>query len=44
LLLARVEGKSRAEYLDGPMRERASALAIDLMRRPAMTVAEVFAR
>jgi hypothetical protein len=44
LLLARVEGKSPAEYLDAAMRERASVLAIDLMRRPAGSVAEVFAR
>ena len=44
LLLARVEGKSPAEYLDGAMRLKASALAIDLMRRPARSVAEVFAR
>lgn len=44
LLLARVEGKSPAEYLDTAMRERASTLAIDLMRRPAKSVAEVFAR
>jgi 5-methylthioribose kinase len=44
LLLARVEGKSPAEYFDAAMRERAGSLAIDLMRRPAMTVAEVFER
>ncbi len=44
LLLARVEGKSPAEYFNAAMRERASALAIDLMQRPARSVAEVFAR
>jgi len=44
LLLARVEGKSPAEYLDVAMREHASALAIALMQRPARSVAEVFAR
>ncbi len=44
LLLARVEGKSPAEYLDEAGRERARSLALGLMRRPAASVAEVFAR
>jgi 5-methylthioribose kinase len=44
LLLARVEGKSPAEYLDGGMRQRAAALALDLMNCPAASVGEVFLR
>jgi 5-methylthioribose kinase len=44
LLLARVEGKSPAEYLDAAMRRRARALALDLMRRPAESAEEVFER
>lgn len=44
LLLARVEGKSPAEYLDDAGRERARSLALDLMRRPAVSVTEVFSR
>jgi tRNA A-37 threonylcarbamoyl transferase component Bud32 len=44
LLLARVDGKSPVEYLDESARERARALALDLMRRPAGSITEVFAR
>jgi len=44
LLLARVEGKSPAEYLDAGMRERSAALALDLMSRPPASVGEVFLR
>lgn len=44
LLLARVEGKSPAEYFDAAMRLRASALATDLMSRPATSPEELFAR
>jgi tRNA A-37 threonylcarbamoyl transferase component Bud32 len=44
LLLARVEGKSPAEYLDAAMQLRARTLALDLMQRPAQSPAEVFER
>jgi tRNA A-37 threonylcarbamoyl transferase component Bud32 len=44
LLLARVDGKSPAEYLDVAMRDRARNLAKDLMRHPAASLKEVFAR
>jgi 5-methylthioribose kinase len=44
LLLARVEGKSPAEYLDAGMRQRAAALAMDLIGNPAHSVEDVFAR
>lgn len=44
LLLARVDGKSPAEYLDETGRERGRALALDLMRHPAGSIPEVFAR
>jgi hypothetical protein len=44
LLLARVEGKSPAEYLDAAMRLRAAELALDLMRHPVTSVEELFAR
>ena len=44
LLLARVDGKSPAEYLDAPMRERAASLALSLMRKPASSFGEVLAR
>jgi 5-methylthioribose kinase len=44
LLLARVDGKSPAEYLDEGMRGRARDLAKDLMRHPAGSVREVFER
>jgi len=44
LLLARVDGKSPVEYLDESARERARALAFDLMQRPAGSITEVFAR
>jgi 5-methylthioribose kinase len=44
LLLARVSGKSPAEYLDAAMRQRAAGLALDLMRHPAASADEVFSR
>jgi thiamine kinase-like enzyme len=44
LLLARVEGKSPAEYLDAAMQRRARALALDLMQRAAEGAEEVFER
>ena len=44
LLLARVDGKSPVEYLDDPDRQQARALALDLMRHPAGSISEVFAR
>lgn len=44
LLLARVDGKSPAEYLDPAMRGRAASLALDLMRKPASSFREVLAR
>jgi 5-methylthioribose kinase len=44
LLLARVDGKSPAEYLDAPMRQRAASLALDLMRKPASSFEEVLSR
>ncbi len=44
LLLARVSGKSPAEYLDNAMRDRASSLALDLMHNPPTEIDEVFAR
>ena len=44
LLLARVDGKSPVEYLDKSARDRARALALDLMLRPAGSITEVFAR
>jgi hypothetical protein len=44
LLLARVDGKSPAEYLDEPGRTRARELAISLMAEPAHSVTEVFRR
>jgi hypothetical protein len=44
LLLARVEGKSPAEYLDARMRRRARALALDLMQQAPERVEEVFER
>jgi 5-methylthioribose kinase len=44
LLLARVDGKSPAEYLDAGMRDRARDLARGLMQRPAGCVREVFER
>jgi 5-methylthioribose kinase len=44
LLLARVDGKSPAEYLDDAMRDTARNLALDLMARPAATVEEAFTR
>jgi hypothetical protein len=43
LLLARVEGKSPAEYLDETMRRKAGACALDMMRDPPASAAEVFA-
>ena len=44
LLLARVDGKSPAEYLDDGMRERARSLALSLMRHPAGSLEEIFTR
>jgi 5-methylthioribose kinase len=44
LLLARVDGKSPAEYLDRAMRERASTLALDVMRDPPSSTEELFSR
>jgi hypothetical protein len=44
LLLARVAGKSPAEYLDADMRAAAWRLGLDLIARPACAVAEVFRR
>ena len=44
LLLARVDGKSPAEYFDAAMRERAASLALNLMRKPASSFGEVLAR
>jgi len=44
LLLARVDGKSPAEYLDEPGRTRARQLAISLMTQPASSITEVFNR
>jgi aminoglycoside phosphotransferase (APT) family kinase protein len=44
LLLARVEGKSPAEYLDTAMQRRARAMALGLMQRGAESAEEVFDR
>ena len=44
LLLARVDGKSPAEYLDAEMRSRTVTLALDLMNRPPASASEVFLR
>jgi hypothetical protein len=44
LLLARVDGKSPAEYLDESGRARARKLAISLMTQPAASITEVFSR
>ena len=44
LLLARVDGKSPAEYLDEAGRSQARQLAISLMSKPAASVQEAFAR
>ncbi len=44
LLLARVDGKSPAEYLDEAGRIRARQLAISLMTHPASSLDEVFTR
>lgn len=44
LLLARVDGKSPAEYLDADLRPRVRAFARDLILRPAADIAEVFDR
>ena len=44
LLLARVAGKSPAEYLDCGMKTRVATLARDLMRIPAATTQELFQR
>jgi hypothetical protein len=42
LLLARVDGKSPAEYLDGAARERARWIARDMMLHPPTSVEAVF--
>ncbi len=42
LLLARVHGKSPAEYLDAAMRRQAAALALELMHHPAASVEDLF--
>jgi aminoglycoside phosphotransferase (APT) family kinase protein len=42
LLLARVDGKSPAEYLDSAMRREAGLIALELMSRPATSVTELF--
>ena len=44
LLLARVDGKSPAEYLDATKRQRARTLAMDLMDQPAESAQELFER
>jgi 5-methylthioribose kinase len=44
LLLARVDGKSPVEYLDDAMQVRVRVLALDLMRNPAESAAEVLSR
>jgi 5-methylthioribose kinase len=44
LLLARVDGKSPAEYLDPDMLNQARNKAISLLRNPAHTVTEAFTR
>ncbi|MES1257323.1 MAG: aminoglycoside phosphotransferase family protein [Acidobacteriota bacterium] len=44
LLLARVAGKSPAEYLDGGMRALAWERGLDLIAHPAGTAAEVWSR
>ncbi len=44
LLLARVDGKSPAEYLDATMRQRAKQLALGLIRCPAQSTEELFTR
>ena len=44
LLLARVDGKSPAEYLDAEMQGRARSKVISLLRSPARTVTEAFTR
>jgi 5-methylthioribose kinase len=44
LLLARVHGKSPAEYLDAAMQRRAASLALSLMEKPAGSFSEVLAR
>jgi streptomycin 6-kinase len=44
LLLARVAGKSPAEYLDAGMRAAAWKLGLDLISQPATSLTEAFAR
>jgi 5-methylthioribose kinase len=44
LLLARVDGKSPAEYLDQSGRQRARETAISLMQRPTTSIREAFHR
>lgn len=43
-LLARVDGRSPAEYLDAEGRRRVHALAADLLRRPAANLEELWGR
>jgi sugar (pentulose or hexulose) kinase len=44
LMLARVDGKSPAEYLDSGLQARVRSLARDLILRPPATILEVFGR
>src|SRR5262249_37859081 len=44
LMLARVHGKSPAEYLDPDMRRQVSALALDFTHRQPTSIQEVFQR
>jgi 5-methylthioribose kinase len=44
LVLARVNGKSPAEYLDQDMRATAWNLGVDLIAKPAISVTEAFTR
>jgi aminoglycoside phosphotransferase (APT) family kinase protein len=41
LTLARIDGKSPIEYLDGPTRDAVRGFAITLLHRPARTVEEI---
>ena len=44
LMLARVDGKSPAEYLDALLQDRVRQVACDLIRHPPATLEEAFAR
>jgi hypothetical protein len=45
LLLARVDGKSPAEYIREPgLKDHIRQFAVDLLERPVLTVQEVFKR